>query len=173
MAQERSGVVTFRGNPVTLVGQEIKVGQTAPSFSAVGQGMSAVSSKDYAGKVKIVVTVPSLDTPVCSTETQKFNQMASALSADVQVIVASMDLPFAQARWCGANNVDKVQCISDFKERQIGAAYGVQVKELGLLTRAVFVVDKKDVVRHVEYVPEVGQEPNYEAVQEAVRKIAG
>ncbi len=173
MAIERENVMTFRGNPVTLLGEEVRVGQKAPDFTAVGPGLAPVNLKDYQDKVKVILTVPSLDTPVCSTETQKFSQMAAALPDDVKVLVASMDLPFAQARWCGAQGVDNVVCISDFRDRQVGQAYGVEIKDLGLMGRAVFVVDKDNTVRYVEYVPEVGQEPNYDAAKQAVESSLG
>lgn len=172
MSVERPGAVKARGNPVTLIGPDVKVGQKAPNFVALGQGFKPVSLKDFQGKVKVLLSVPSLDTQVCSTETKKFNEMASSLPPDVQIAVISMDLPFAQARWCGANGVDKVLTASDFRDRQFGEAYGVRIKETGLLARAVFVVDKDDVVRYVEYVPDIVQEPNYEAAKQAVLKVA-
>jgi thiol peroxidase len=173
MPVERPGAVKMRGNPVTLIGPEVRVGQKAPDFVALGQGLKPISLQDFLGKVKVLLSVPSLDTQVCSTETKKFNEMAAAFPSNVQVAVISMDLPFAQARWCGANGVERVLCASDFRDRQFGEAYGVRIKELGLLARAVFVVDRDDVVRYVEYVPEITQEPNYEAVKQAVLQIAG
>ncbi|HXG35772.1 MAG TPA: thiol peroxidase [Dehalococcoidia bacterium] len=170
MAIERKNVVTSRGNPITLLGEEIKPGQKAPDFSGVGQGMSPVSLKDFEGKIKVILTVPSLDTAVCSTETQKFSEMAKSLPEDVQIVVASMDLPFAQSRWCGAQGVENVVTVSDFRDRDIGEKFGVRVKESGLLTRAVFVVDKANTVRYVEYVPETSNEPNYDAAREAIEQ---
>ena len=170
---ERPGAVTLRGNPITLLGPEVKVGQKAPDFTLVGQGFKPFALKDFKGKVKVLLSVVSLDTPVCATETQKFNQMAATLPPDVQVLVISMDLPFAQARWCGAQGVDKVTALSDFQHRQFGPAYGVLRKDTGLHARAAFVVDKEDVVRYVEYVKEIATEPNYDAIREAVREIAG
>jgi thiol peroxidase len=172
MAEERSGAVTMRGNPLTLVGPEIKPGQKAPSFSAVGKGMAPVSLDSFKGKVKIISALPSLDTPVCDTETRRFNQEAAKLPGGVEILTISMDLPFAQARWCGAAGVDKVTTISDFKNREFGEKYGTLIKELGLLARAVFVLDKQDNVTYVEYVKEVANEPNYAAVLEAAKKAA-
>ena len=172
MPTERENAITFRGNPATLIGSEIKVGQKAPDFTGVGTGMAPAGLKDFQDKVKVLLTVPSLDTPTCSTETQKFSQMASQLPDDVKVLVASMDLPFAQTRWCGAQGVENVATISDFRDRQIGESYGVQIKGLGLLSRAVFVIDKENTVQYAEYVPEVSEEPNYEAAQAAIEKLS-
>jgi len=172
MAEERKGAVTMRGNPLTLVGPEIKVGQQAPAFTVVGKGLAQVSSDSFKGKVTILSAIPSLDTPVCDTETRRFNVEASKLPGDVQIVTLSMDLPFAQARWCGAAGVDKVTALSDYRGAEFGQKYGVLIKELYLLTRAVFVVDKNNKVTHVEYVKEVASEPNYEAALEAARKAA-
>jgi|SRR5579875_3572972 len=172
MAEERTGAVTMRGNPVTLLGPEIKAGQQAPGFSAVGKGLAPLNLGQFKGKVKIICSVPSLDTPVCDAETRRFNEEASKLPADVQILTISMDLPFAQARWCGAAGVDKVTTASDYKTREFGEKYGTLMKETGLLCRAVFVVDKNDRVVYSEYVGEVANHPNYEAALEAARKAA-
>jgi thiol peroxidase len=172
MAEERKGAVTMRGNPMTLVGPEIKAGQKAPAFTAVGKGLAQVGSDSFKGKVTILSAVPSLDTPVCDTETRRFNQEAANLPGDVQIVTLSMDLPFAQARWCGAAGVDKVSTLSDWQTAEFGQKYGALIKELHLLTRAVFVVDKNNNVTHVEYVKEITQEPNYEAALDAARKAA-
>jgi thiol peroxidase len=172
MAEERKGAVTMRGNPLTLVGPEIKAGQKAPSFNAVGKGLAAVTLDEFKGKVKIISAVPSLDTPVCDAETRRFNEEAAKLPGDVQILTISMDLPFAQARWCGAAGVDKVTMLSDYKDRDFGGKYGVVMKENGLFARAVFVVDKNNNVTHVEYVKEVANQPDYDAVLNAARKAA-
>lgn len=172
MAEERKGAVTMRGNPLTLIGPEIKTGQKAPSFNAVGKGLAQVTLDQFKGKVKVISTVPSLDTPVCDAETRRFNEEAAKLPGDVQILTISMDLPFAQARWCGAAGVDKVTMLSDYKDRDFGPKYGVLVKENGLLARAVFVLDKNDNVTHVEYVKEMANQPDYEAVLNAARKAA-
>src|SRR5438128_4791244 len=163
MAEERKGAVTMRGNPMTLVGPELKAGQKAPAFTAVGKGLAPVTLDQFKGKVKIIAAIPSIDTPVCDAETRRFNEEAAKLPGDVQILSVSMDLPFAQARWCGAAGVDKVTTLSDYKDRDFGAKYGVLIKELGLLARAVFVVDKNDNVVYSEYVSEVANHPNYEA----------
>ncbi|MGA7871456.1 MAG: thiol peroxidase [Candidatus Binatus sp.] len=172
MAEERKGAVTMRGNPMTLVGPEIKVGQKAPNFTVVGKGMQPATLDQFKGKVKIITTVPSLDTPVCDAETRRFNVEASNLPGDVQILSVSMDLPFAQARWCGAAGVDKVTTLSDWRSANFGTSYGALIKELHLLARAVFVVDKNDNVTYVEYVKEIANQPNFEAALEAAKKAA-
>jgi thiol peroxidase len=168
---ERTGLVTSGGKPVTLVGDEIKVGDAAPDFVVVGNDMNPVEFSPYRGKVCVVASVPSLDTDVCSTETRRFNQEAAGLGEDVVILTVSMDLPFAQKRWCGAAGVDRVVTLSDHRDAAFGTAYGVLIKEVRLLARAVFVVDRDGIVRYVELVPELGQEPDYEAVLTAVREL--
>ena len=172
MAEERKGAVTMRGNPMTLVGPELKPGQKAPNFSLIGKDMKPVSLDNFKGKVKIIASVPSLDTPVCDAETRRFNEEASKLPGDVQVLTVSMDLPFAAARWCGAAGVNNVTTLSDWRGGQFGEAYGALIKELHLDARAVFVIDKNDQLVHVEYVKEVANQPNIEAALEAARKTA-
>jgi thioredoxin-dependent peroxiredoxin len=172
MAEERKGAVTMRGNPMTLVGPELKAGQKAPAFTAVGKGLAPVTLDQFKGKVKIIAAIPSIDTPVCDAETRRFNEEASKLPGDVQILTISMDLPFAQARWCGAAGVDKVTTISDWRAAEFGQKYGALIKELHLLARAVFVIDKNDNVVYSEYVKEVANQPNFEAALEAARKAA-
>lgn len=169
MLEERTGVFAAGDNKLTLLGPEVKVGDKAPGFTVSGAGLKQVSLADSAGKVRIIASVPSLDTGVCSEETQKFNELASSLPDDVVILTVSMDLPFAQARWCGAHEVDKVETVSDFKSREFGDSYGVHVKESGLLARAVFVVGKDDIVKHVEYVPLIAQLPDFNAALDAAR----
>jgi thioredoxin-dependent peroxiredoxin len=172
MAEERKGAITMRGNPMTLVGAELKPGQKAPNFTLVGKDMRPVTLDNFKGKVKIIASVPSLDTPVCDAETRRFNEEASKLPGDVQVLTVSMDLPFAAARWCGAAGVNNVTTLSDWRGGQFGEAYGALIKELHLDARAVFVVDKNDQLVHVEYVKEVANQPNFDAALEAARKAA-
>jgi thioredoxin-dependent peroxiredoxin len=172
MAEERKGAVTMRGNPMTLVGPELKAGQKAPAFTAVGKGLAPVTLDQFKGKVKIIAAIPSIDTPVCDAETRRFNEEASKLPGDVQILTISMDLPFAQARWCGAAGVDKITTISDWRAAEFGQKYGALIKELHLLARAVFVLDKNDNVVYSEYVKEVANQPNFEAALEAARKAA-
>ncbi len=169
--QERKGIVTFKGNPMTLLGPEIRTGDKAPDFRVVDNGLSPVTLGDFTGKVKVICTVPSLDTPVCDAETRRFNQEAAKLSADAVVLTVSMDLPFAQKRWCGAAGVDRVRTLSDYQDRSFASAWGVLIKELSLLSRSVFVVDANDVVRYVQHVKEVTNEPDYDAVLEAAKKL--
>ena len=172
MPEERKGAVTMRGNPMTLVGPEIKVGQQAPNFNVVGKGMQPATLDQFKGKVKIISSIPSLDTPVCDAETRRFNVEASKLPGDVQILTVSMDLPFAQARWCGAAGVDKITTLSDWRSASFGTTYGTLIKELHLLARCVFVVDKNDIVSYAEYVKEVADQPNFEAALAAARKAA-
>jgi thioredoxin-dependent peroxiredoxin len=169
---ERTGLITFKGGPLTLVGNEAKIGQKAPEAELVANDLSAVKlSALCRGKVCIITSVPSLDTPVCDMETRRFNEEAGKLGQDIAVLTVSRDLPFAQKRWCGAAGVKNVQTLSDYREAAFGNAYGVLIKELQLLARAVFVLDKQGVIRYVELVKEVASEPNYGAALEAARKL--
>lgn len=170
---ERTGVITFKGDPLTLVGNEVSVGQDAPDFTASANDLSAKGLSDYQGKVVVLVSVPSLDTPVCDTEVRRFNDEATKLGDQVAVVTVSMDLPFAQARWCGAAGVEAVETLSDYKDRSFGEAYGLMIKELGLLTRAVLVVDKDGKVTYQEIVPEVTNEPDYDKALEAIKAAIG
>ncbi len=168
---ERTGIITFKGNPLTLIGEEVKVGGAAPNFTVLKNDLSPVSLSDFAGKTLIISAVPSLDTPVCDTETRKFNKIATELGENVVVLTVSMDLPFAQARWCGAAGIDKVVTASDHKDASFASAFGLLIKELRLLARSVFVVDGKGVLRYAQLVKEVTEEPNYEEVINAVKEI--
>jgi thiol peroxidase len=168
---ERSGIITFKGNPFTLLGPELKVGDKAPDFAVVDNGLAPVSLASSAGRVRIISSVPSLDTPVCDAETRRFNQEAAGLPGDVVVLTISLDLPFAQKRWCGAAGIDKVTTLSDYRERSFGQNYGVLIKELLLLTRAIFVVDGQGVIRYIQIVPEVTSEPDYAAVMAAAKAL--
>ena len=169
--KERTGLVTFKGNPLTLLGQEVKVGDRAPNFQVVDKAMQRATLESFKGRVKIITAVPSLDTPVCDTETHRFNEEAGKLPEKAVILTVSMDLPFAQARWCAAAGVEKVQTFSDYRDRSFGLAYGVLVKELKLLARSVFIVDEQDVIRYVELVPEITQQPDYDRVINAVRAL--
>ncbi len=168
--KERTGLVTMKGNPVILLGNEVKVGDTAPDFEVVDNGLAPVKFSSFRGKVCVLSAVPSLDTPVCDMETRRFNSEAGQLAEDVQILTISMDLPFAQARWCGAAGVSRVTTLSDHRDAAFGSAYGVLIKGLRLLARAVFVVDRQGVIRYVELVKEIATEPDYAAVLEAVKK---
>jgi thiol peroxidase len=169
---ERFGAVTMKGNPLTLVGQEVKAGDPAPDFKVVDNNLGPFQFSSRAGKICILSAVPSLDTPVCDLETRRFNQEAASLGPGVEIFTISMDLPFAQKRWCGAAGVDRVQTFSDHREAAFGLAYGVLIKELRLLARAVFVVDGSGLIRYLQLVKELSTEPDYEAVLQAVRQLA-
>jgi thiol peroxidase len=168
---ERSGIITFKGTPFTLLGPELKVGDKAPDFAVIDNGLAPVTLASSAGKIRIISSVPSLDTPVCDTETRRFNQEAAGLPGDVVVLTISLDLPFAQKRWCGAAGIDKVTTLSDYRDRLFGQNYGVLIKELLLLTRAIFVVDANDYIRYIQIVPEVTSEPDYAAVVSAAKAL--
>ncbi len=170
VVKERTGVTTFKGMPLTLVGEGVSVGDKAPDFTLLDNDLGTVNLSAFKGKVCLLVSVPSLDTPVCDTETRKFNEEASSLGPDVAVLVISMDLPFAQKRWCGAAGVEQVKTLSDHRDASFGEAYGVLVKELRLLARAVFVVDQEGIVRYEQIVPEMTNEPDYDAALDAARQ---
>lgn len=169
MIEERTGEVTLKGNPITLLGARVEANEDAPNFTALKDLVTPASLSDSTGKVRVILSVPSLDTPVCQVETRKFNEAAAGLGEDVQILVVSIDTPFAQARWCGAEGISAVQPLSDFKDRDFGVKYGVEIKGLGIYTRAAFVVDRQGVVVYSEYVPEVAAEPNYDAILEAAK----
>lgn len=171
MTQERTGLVTFIGNPVTLLGPEIKVGAKAPPFQVVDTDLKPVALADTAGKVRLVTVVPSLDTAPCDTMARKFNEQAAQLPAEVVVYTISVDLPFAQARWCGNAGIERIKTLSDYQERSFGLAYGLLIKELKLLARTVLVIDRDDTVRYVQLVKEAANEPDYQAALAAVQKL--
>lgn len=171
MSQERSGVATLKGNPITLAGPQLSVGDQAPDFKLNKSLVDVASLADYAGKVKLISVVPSLDTGVCDAQTRRFNEEAANLGDNVAILTVSVDLPMAQARWCGAAGVDKVVTLSDYKTREFGASYGVLIKELQLLMRSIFVVDGDNNIQYVEYLDEMTSHPNYEQAIEAVKKL--
>ena len=168
---ERTGLVTFGGNPVTLVGNELKIGDDAPDVEVVGNDLQPVKLSTFKGKVAIVAAVASLDTGTCDVETRRFNQEIGKLGDNVVGLTISMDLPFAQARWCGAAGVETVKTFSDHMTAEFGEKWGVLMKELRLLARAVFVVDREGDIRYIELLSEVGDEPNYDAALGAVREL--
>jgi len=169
---ERKGAVTFKGNPLTLVGPALKAGDKAPEFTALDSGLGAVDLGSSKGKVRLFSVVPSLDTPVCSIQTKKFNEAVAKLPADVAAYTVSADLPFAQARFCGAEKIEKMKTLSDHRDVSFGTAYGVLVKELRLLARSVFVVDAADRIVYAQVVPEMTSEPDYARALEAVGKAS-
>lgn len=162
--------VTMHGDPLALLGEEVQAG-AAVDVELVANDLSGVKLSEYKGKVVVITTVPSLDTPVCDTMTRRFNEEATKLSGDVQVLAVSTDLPFAQARWCGAAGVENVTTLSDHRDAALGEAFGVLIKGLRLLARAVFVLDKEGVVRYAQVVPELTEEPDYDAALKAVAEL--
>jgi thiol peroxidase len=163
---------TLKGGPLTLAGPELKAGDKAPDFTLVDNNLKPVTLKDTGTNVRIISVVPSLDTPVCDAQTKRFNEEAAKLPG-VDILTVSMDLPFAQKRWCGAFGVDKVKMLSDHKDGSFGASYGTLIQDLRIESRAIFVLDQNNRVVHAEYVPEVGNHPNYEAALAAARRGGG
>lgn len=171
MTLERQGIFTFAGNDQTIIGPDLEVGQTAPEFKAIAQDWEEMNPlAETRGKVRIIAAVASLDTSVCDRETKRFNQEAIALGEDVHIFILSTDLPFAQKRWCGANDVDRVVTLSDHLFTDFGVKYGCLVKEKRILRRAAFVLDRDDRLVYIEYLPVLGDEPDYQAVLEATRQ---
>ena len=167
--------VTLRGNPLTLGGSEVSVGQAAPDFTAVNNDLQPVTLSEAQGKVIILSAVPSVDTPVCDTETRRFNEEAAKLGEGIEIWTLSMDLPFAQKRWCGAAGVEQVKTLSDFRGRAFAEGYGVLIADgplAGVTARAVFVVRKDGTLKHVEYVSEIANEPDYDAALNAAKAAA-
>lgn len=164
-------MVTFKGSKVSLVGKIPNVGDIAPGFVAIDNSLKEKTLNDFSNKIKIISSVPSLDTSVCSLETKKIDEMMKKFSDDYIFITISMDLPFAQGRWCGANNVSKVVVLSDYKYRSFGYAYGLYIVELGLLARCLFIIDKENKVRYIQLVNEIANEPNYEDLEKALNVI--
>ena len=157
---ERKGIVTAQGNAVTLIGAELKVGDKAPDFNVLDNDLKEVGLKDFTGKIKIISVTPSLDTPVCDMQARRFNQEAAKLPGDVVVLNISMDLPFAISRFCTTAGIDKVKSFSDHKYASFGNAYGVLIKELRLLARSIFIIDKDKVIRYIEIIPEITNHPD-------------
>jgi thiol peroxidase len=170
--KERSAAVTLHGNPLTLLGNELKVGDPVPDVAVLDNDLNPVKLSSFKGKICIISAVPSLDTPTCDMETRRFNETAGQLGDDVVILTVSTDLPFAQKRWCGVAGVDKVATLSDHREAAFGSAFGVLIKELRLLSRSIFVVDRNGVIQYIQHVKELSEEPDYDAVIEAVKKLS-
>ena len=170
--EERSAAVTMHGNPLTLIGKELSVGDSAPDLELLDNDLNPIKLSSYHGKVCVISSVPSLDTPVCDMETRRFNEAAGQLGEDVVILTVSVDLPFAQKRWCGAAGVEKVVTLSDHRDTTFGTAFGVLIKELRLLGRSIFVLDRNGIIQYIQNVKELSEEPDYDAVLEAVQKIA-
>lgn len=171
MTQERPNGTTMKGNPLTLIGPELKPGDKAPNFSLRTQDLKPFTLQDTQGKIRLFSVVPSLDTPVCDAQTRRFNEEAAQLGEKVEIVTVSVDLPFAQKRWCGAAGIDKIKVVSDYYDRSFSEAYGTLIKELHIDSRAIFIVDDKDMVRYVEYVPEVANHPNYDTALATVKSL--
>jgi len=169
--KERHGLITMKGNPLTLIGSEVKVGEKAPDFTVLDNDLSPVPFSSYRGKICVLTSVPSLDTPVCDLETKRFNEEASRLGTEILILTISMDLPFAQKRWCAAAGVKKLQTLSDHREASFGTSFGVLIKELRLLARAVFIVDRQGTLQYIQLVKELTKEPDYEAILNALKKL--
>jgi len=167
---ERIGLIKFAGKDVTIIGPDLLPGNTAPEFSAQAQDWSEIAVLAATkGKVRIIAAVPSLDTPVCDRETRRFNEEAATLGSDIAIIVISTDLPFAQKRWCGAAGIEQVQVVSDHRDVEFGTRYGCLIKEVRILRSAVFVVDRENKITYAQYMPTLGEEPDYTAVLQAAR----
>jgi thioredoxin-dependent peroxiredoxin len=171
--KERQGIITIHGKPLTLVGDEVKAGAAAPEAEVLDNDLNPVKLSSHRGKILVIASVPSLDTPVCDLETRRFNDEAANLGGDIEILTISMDLPFAQKRWCGAAGVTRLKTLSDHRQAEFGLAYGVLIKELRLLARAVFIVDRQGTLQYVQLVKEVTEEPNYEEVLQALAKVTG
>jgi thiol peroxidase len=168
---ERTNIVTMKGNPLTLVGTDITVGDKAPDFVALDSELNQVGLADFLGKIKVISVTPSLDTQVCDLQLRRFNSEAASLPADVAVLNISMDLPFAVARFCTAAGIERVKALSDHRDASFGAAYGVLIKELRLLARSIFIIDKDNIVRYREIVPELSHHPDYDKALSALASI--
>jgi thiol peroxidase len=168
---EQSEMVTFKGKPLTLVGKKIRAGEEAPDFEVTDNNLSPVQFSSFRGKICIISSVVSLDTPVCDQQTHRFNENAAKLGKDVTILTISMDLPFAQKRWCGAAHIQQVQTLSDYKSADFGKKFGLLIKEWHLLGRAVFVVDKNGVIRYAHYVKEITEHPDYDEVIKEVEQL--
>jgi thiol peroxidase len=169
---ERKGAVTLKGNPMTLIGPELRVGDKAPDFSCIDNTLKPVTLAGTAGRVRIFSVVPSLDTPVCDAQTKRFNEEA-ARTPGMEIYTISVDLPFGQKRYCNNYGIDNIKMLSDHRDTSFGENYGTLIKELRIESRAIFVLDKDDVLHHVQYVKEVGEHPDYESALKTARSLVG
>jgi thiol peroxidase len=169
--EERSAAVSMHGNPLTLIGKELSVGDSAPDLELLDNDLNPIKLSSFQGKVCVISSVPSLDTPVCDMETRRFNEVAGQLGDDVVILTVSVDLPFTQKRWCGAAGVENVVTLSDHRDTAFGTAFGVLIKELRLLGRSIFILDRNGIIQYIQNVKELSEEPNYDAVLEAVQKL--
>lgn len=167
---ERSDLIKMKGNPLTLVGDEVKVGDTAPDFTVFNENLEPVKLSSFSGKTVVIISVPSIDTPVCDMEARRFNREAGNLADNIVILTISMDLPFAQKRWCASAGIENIQLLSDYRNASFGNSFGVLIKELGLLARTIFIIDGEGKVRYVQYVKETTDEPDYDEVLTAINK---
>lgn len=167
----RQGIITMQGKPLTLVGPDLVAGGKAPDFTLLDADLKEVKLNDLAGKIKVISVTPSLDTPVCDLQLRRFNHEAATLPGDVVVLNVSMDLPFAISRFCATASIDRAKALSDHRDASFGEAYGVLIRELRLLARSIFIVDKDDVVRYREIVPEESNHPDYDKALDALRGL--
>ena len=170
MTTERPGGVTIKGNPLTVKGDVVSVGDKAPDFTVTANDLSSVSLSDSAGKVRLISVVPSLDTGICDAQTRRFSEETMSLPIDVEVMTISAEHPFNQKRWCGAVGIDRMKVVSDHMDMNFGESYGLAIKEWRLLQRAIFVINKNDEISYTEYIPEIAQHPDYDAALSAVLK---
>ncbi len=170
---ERTGIITRKGKNLTLVGPDLRIGDKAPDFTVLDGTLAEVKLGDFSGKTKIISVTPSLDTPVCDLQLRRFNREAASLPHDVAVLNISMDLPFAITRFCSIAGIDRAKALSDHRDASFGTSYGVLIKELRLLARSIFIIDKKNVIRYKEIVPEQSNHPDYDKALEALREVAG
>ena len=170
---QKKGLVTAKGNPLTLLGKELKVGDKAPDFQVVDNSLSPVKLTDFTGKVVLLSVTPSIDTGICDLQAKRFNRMATEVSGDVVILSISVDLPFALARWCGATGSDKIKTLSDYQDWNFGLQYGMLVKESRLLARSGWIIDKNGVIQYIQIVPEMPTEPDYEDAFGALKKLVG
>jgi len=170
--QEQKGLVTLRGTPMTLLGGPLDEKQASPEVTLVSNDLSTVKLSDFKGNICLISSVPSLDTPICDMQTRRFNQESTQIGKNVRVLTISVDLPFAQKRWCGASGIENVITLSDHKETSFGLAFGVLMKEVRLLARAVFIIDASGILQYKQIVSEIGTEPDFNAALEALKKIS-
>jgi thiol peroxidase len=169
---ERKNAVTFKGNPITLLGNEVKTGEDAPDFKVLDAELNEKGLADFNDKIKLIASVPSLDTPVCDLQIKRFNDEAVKISKGVVILFISMDLPFAQKRFCQEFNIKKVKTFSDHRDGDFGVKYGVLIKELRLLARAIFIIDKENKVRYVQYVKDITDQPDYDGALNTLKEVA-
>jgi thiol peroxidase len=170
---QKKGLVTLKGKPLTLLGQELKVGDKAPEFQVIDKSMNPVKLSDFKGKTILISVTPSVDTSVCDLQAKRFNKMATEVSKDVVILNISVDLPYALTRWCAATGSDQIKTLSDHRDLDFGIKYGLVIKEMMLLFRSVWIIDKNGIIQYIQIVPEFVNEPDYEDAFNALKKLVG